>query len=95
MDATNIQGLFGFFFVFVGNSSECPTPGNLPDKTECVDRGQCHGGECVPFCEATQKLQSCACNGECRLVSVGTVSQTLPHNSSGINNRLPEYWKCC
>ncbi|XP_060790093.1 disintegrin and metalloproteinase domain-containing protein 17a isoform X2 [Neoarius graeffei] len=45
-----------------GKSSDCPTPGNLSDDTECVDRGQCRGGECVPFCEATQNLRSCACN---------------------------------
>uniref|UniRef100_A0A4W4FB44 ADAM metallopeptidase domain 17b n=1 Tax=Electrophorus electricus TaxID=8005 RepID=A0A4W4FB44_ELEEL len=45
-----------------GNSSECPPPGNLPDHTTCVDSGQCLNGECVPFCEASQKLQSCACN---------------------------------
>lgn len=45
-----------------GKSSECPSPGNLPDTTECVDRGRCRGGECIPFCEATQNLRSCACN---------------------------------
>ncbi|KAF5903401.1 disintegrin and metalloproteinase domain-containing protein 17 isoform X1, partial [Clarias magur] len=45
-----------------GNSSECPSPGNLSDTTECVDRGRCRGGECIPFCEATPKLRSCACN---------------------------------
>ncbi|KAM4625485.1 disintegrin and metalloproteinase domain-containing protein 17a [Polymixia lowei] len=45
-----------------GNSSECPPPENAPDNTICVDNGLCHGGECNPFCEATQKRQSCACN---------------------------------
>ncbi|XP_056151766.1 disintegrin and metalloproteinase domain-containing protein 17a [Lampris incognitus] len=45
-----------------GNSSECPPPANAPDNTICVDNGLCHGGECNPFCEATQNLQSCACN---------------------------------
>ncbi|XP_030642049.1 disintegrin and metalloproteinase domain-containing protein 17a [Chanos chanos] len=45
-----------------GFSSECPAPGNLPDGTECVDKGQCRDGECVPFCEAVHNLQSCACN---------------------------------
>ncbi|KAM9466471.1 disintegrin and metalloproteinase domain-containing protein 17a [Clarias gariepinus] len=45
-----------------GNSSECPSPGNLSDNTECVDRGRCRGGECIPFCEATSRLSSCACN---------------------------------
>ncbi|KAL0170336.1 hypothetical protein M9458_034932, partial [Cirrhinus mrigala] len=46
----------------IGNSSECPIPGNLPDNTECVDKGQCRNGECKPFCEAVHDLESCACN---------------------------------
>ncbi|KAL1258236.1 hypothetical protein QQF64_011480 [Cirrhinus molitorella] len=45
-----------------GNSSECPTPGNLADNTECVDKGRCRKGECKPFCEAVHNLESCACN---------------------------------
>ncbi|KAG1972419.1 disintegrin and metalloproteinase domain-containing protein 17a isoform X2 [Pimephales promelas] len=45
-----------------GNSSECPTPGNLADNTECVDKGRCQKGECKPFCEALHQLESCACN---------------------------------
>ncbi|XP_066532798.1 disintegrin and metalloproteinase domain-containing protein 17 [Hoplias malabaricus] len=45
-----------------GNSSECPPPESLPDKTTCVDSGQCMNGECIPFCEAFLSLQSCACN---------------------------------
>ncbi|KAM3870990.1 disintegrin and metalloproteinase domain-containing protein 17a [Diretmus argenteus] len=45
-----------------GISSECPPPENAPDDTICVDSGLCHGGECTPFCEATQDRQSCACN---------------------------------
>uniref|UniRef100_A0A8C4I3P0 ADAM metallopeptidase domain 17 n=1 Tax=Dicentrarchus labrax TaxID=13489 RepID=A0A8C4I3P0_DICLA len=45
-----------------GNSSECPPPENAADNTVCVDSGRCHNGECNPFCEAMQNLQSCACN---------------------------------
>lgn len=45
-----------------GNSSECPPPENADDNTVCVDNGRCHNGECNPFCEAMQNLQSCACN---------------------------------
>ncbi|XP_061599032.1 disintegrin and metalloproteinase domain-containing protein 17a [Cololabis saira] len=45
-----------------GNSSQCPPPENAVDGTVCVDNGQCRNGECNPFCEALQKLQSCACN---------------------------------
>ncbi|KAK2826017.1 hypothetical protein Q5P01_020231 [Channa striata] len=45
-----------------GNSSECPPPENAADNTVCVDNGRCHNGECQPFCEAVQHLQSCACN---------------------------------
>ncbi|XP_049319607.1 disintegrin and metalloproteinase domain-containing protein 17a isoform X1 [Astyanax mexicanus] len=45
-----------------GSSSECPPPGNLPNGTECVDKGVCRRGECVPFCEANKNSRSCACN---------------------------------
>lgn len=45
-----------------GTSSECPTPGNLDDNTECVDKGRCQNGQCRPFCEAVHNLESCACN---------------------------------
>ncbi|XP_028251263.1 disintegrin and metalloproteinase domain-containing protein 17a isoform X1 [Parambassis ranga] len=45
-----------------GNSSKCPPPHNAADNTTCVDNGQCRNGECNPFCEAVQNLQSCACN---------------------------------
>ncbi|XP_070787110.1 disintegrin and metalloproteinase domain-containing protein 17-like, partial [Enoplosus armatus] len=45
-----------------GNSSKCPPPENAEDNTVCVDNGRCHNGECNPFCEAMQNLQSCACN---------------------------------
>lgn len=34
------------------------------DNMVCVDNGRCHNGECNPFCEAVQNLQSCACNGK-------------------------------
>ncbi|XP_076849267.1 disintegrin and metalloproteinase domain-containing protein 17 isoform X2 [Brachyhypopomus gauderio] len=65
-----------------GNSSECPPPGNLPDNTTCVDSGQCLRGECVPFCEASQKLQSCACNetdSSCQVCCRGTSGVCLPY----------------
>ncbi|XP_076612495.1 disintegrin and metalloproteinase domain-containing protein 17 [Chaetodon auriga] len=45
-----------------GNSSECPPPENAPNKTVCLDSGECLNGECVPFCQAILKLQPCACN---------------------------------
>lgn len=45
-----------------GNSSRCPPPENAADDTMCVDKGRCKNGECNPFCEAMQSLQSCACN---------------------------------
>ncbi|XP_058471230.1 disintegrin and metalloproteinase domain-containing protein 17a isoform X1 [Solea solea] len=45
-----------------GNSSDCPPPANAEDDTVCVDNGRCRKGECNPFCEAMQNLQSCACN---------------------------------
>ncbi|KAL2082000.1 hypothetical protein ACEWY4_021818 [Coilia grayii] len=45
-----------------GISSECPPPENAPDKTVCVDNGQCQTGECIPFCVAFARLEPCACN---------------------------------
>lgn len=45
-----------------GYSSQCPPPENASDNTTCVDNGKCRNGECNPFCEAMQNLQSCACN---------------------------------
>lgn len=48
----------------LGNSSRCPPPENAANDTVCVDNGRCHNGECNPFCEAMQNLQSCACNGK-------------------------------
>ncbi|XP_059908488.1 disintegrin and metalloproteinase domain-containing protein 17a [Gadus macrocephalus] len=45
-----------------GESSECPPPENALDDTQCVDMGKCLSGDCNPFCEAVQNLQSCACN---------------------------------
>ncbi|XP_063352406.1 disintegrin and metalloproteinase domain-containing protein 17 [Pelmatolapia mariae] len=45
-----------------GNGSECPPPENAPDKTACLDSGECLNGECIPFCQAVLKLQPCACN---------------------------------
>ncbi|XP_041815010.1 disintegrin and metalloproteinase domain-containing protein 17-like [Chelmon rostratus] len=45
-----------------GNSSECPPPENAPNKTVCLDSGECLNGECIPFCQAVLKLQPCACN---------------------------------
>lgn len=50
-------------FCVPGDSSECPAPENAPDKTVCLDNGECHNGECVPFCQAILNLQPCACNG--------------------------------
>lgn len=55
-------------FCMLGNSSHCPPPSNAEDNTICVDNGRCHNGECNPFCEATQNLRSCACNGKIRKV---------------------------
>lgn len=50
--------------MLLGNSSECPPPGNAEDDTVCLDLGKCKDGKCVPFCEREQQLESCACNGE-------------------------------
>ncbi|KYM82905.1 ADAM 17-like protease [Atta colombica] len=44
-----------------GASSECPRSPPMKDGTDCLERGQCRLGKCVPYCE-TQNLQSCMCD---------------------------------
>jgi len=44
-----------------GASSECPRSPPMKDGTSCLERGQCKGGKCIPYCE-TQNLQSCMCD---------------------------------
>ncbi|XP_045918746.1 disintegrin and metalloproteinase domain-containing protein 17a [Micropterus dolomieu] len=71
-----------------GNSSQCPPPENAADNTVCVDNGRCRNGECNPFCEAMQNLQSCACNAtenSCKVCcrgKDGTCSPFLQTNGS-------------
>ncbi|XP_026106641.1 disintegrin and metalloproteinase domain-containing protein 17-like [Carassius auratus] len=69
-----------------GNSSECPTPGNLVDNTECVDKGRCQKGKCKPFCEAMHNLESCACNdteNSCKVCCRGSNGLCTPFVSNG------------
>ena len=35
----------------------------MKDGTQCIEKGECRGGQCVPYCE-TQGLQSCMCDTE-------------------------------
>ncbi|KAG7214997.1 hypothetical protein INR49_022905 [Caranx melampygus] len=68
-----------------GNSSECPPPENAPDKTVCLDSGECLDGECVPFCQAVLKLQPCACNetnASCRVCCRSTSGVCAPYQNS-------------
>lgn len=44
-----------------GTSAECPPSPHMADGTPCLERGQCHDGKCIPYCE-TQGLQSCMCD---------------------------------
>ncbi|KAJ1521968.1 hypothetical protein ONE63_002298 [Megalurothrips usitatus] len=44
-----------------GNSADCPRSPPMPDGTNCLERGQCRAGKCIPYCE-TQGLQSCMCD---------------------------------
>ncbi|XP_071390909.1 disintegrin and metalloproteinase domain-containing protein 17 [Centroberyx affinis] len=65
-----------------GNSSECPLPENAPDKTVCLDSGECLRGVCIPFCEAVLKLQSCACNetnSSCKVCCRSSRGVCAPH----------------
>ncbi|XP_057715835.1 disintegrin and metalloproteinase domain-containing protein 17a isoform X1 [Corythoichthys intestinalis] len=71
-----------------GNSSECPPPANAADNTVCVDNGRCHNGECNPFCEAVQNLQSCACNSiedSCKVCCRGPNGSCSPFKLSNGN----------
>ncbi|KAJ4939565.1 hypothetical protein JOQ06_029010 [Pogonophryne albipinna] len=71
-----------------GNSSQCPPPENAEDNMVCVDNGRCLNGECNPFCEAMQNLQSCACNeteDSCKVCcrgSDGTCAPFIQSNTS-------------
>ncbi|XP_023285811.1 disintegrin and metalloproteinase domain-containing protein 17-like [Seriola lalandi dorsalis] len=65
-----------------GNSSECPPPENAPDKTVCLDSGECLNGECIPFCQAVLKLQPCACNetnSSCKVCCRGSSGVCEPY----------------
>lgn len=44
-----------------GMQSECPRSPPMADGTDCLERGRCHQGKCIPYCE-TQGLQSCMCD---------------------------------
>nr|AMO02512.1 ADAM 17-like protein [Tityus serrulatus] len=46
-----------------GESPDCPPSSPQPNKTLCLDKGQCLAGECIPFCE-TRDRHSCMCNRE-------------------------------
>lgn len=65
-----------------GNGSECPPPENAPDKTVCLDNGECLGGVCIPFCEAVLNLHSCACNdtnSSCKVCCRSTKGVCAPY----------------
>ena len=44
-----------------GISAECPSSAPQLDGTECLEKGKCRNGTCLPFCE-TQNYQSCMCD---------------------------------
>lgn len=73
----------------VGNSSECPPPGNAPDDTVCVDMGKCKDGECVPFCEREKNLRSCACNGRWHGTELKRMLRLCSLESAGLTVGLP------
>uniref|UniRef100_A0A7N6ARQ3 ADAM metallopeptidase domain 17a n=1 Tax=Anabas testudineus TaxID=64144 RepID=A0A7N6ARQ3_ANATE len=81
-----------------GNSSECPPPVNAEDNTVCVDNGRCRKGECHPFCEAMQQLQSCACNetdNSCKVCCRGKDGKCSPFIQSSGNFLLLRKGKPC
>ena len=44
-----------------GVSAECPKSEHMADGTNCIEKGKCRAGKCIPFCE-TQGEQSCMCD---------------------------------
>ena len=44
-----------------GSSADCPKSAHMPDDTNCIEKGKCREGKCIPFCE-TQGEQSCMCD---------------------------------
>jgi disintegrin and metalloproteinase domain-containing protein 17 len=56
-----------------GVSADCPKSDHMPDETNCIEKGKCRDGKCIPFCE-TQGEQSCMCdNFPVSFPSEGTV----------------------
>ncbi|XP_061901166.1 disintegrin and metalloproteinase domain-containing protein 17 isoform X1 [Entelurus aequoreus] len=68
-----------------GSNKDCPPPQNAPDKTSCLDSGECQDGECVPFCLAVLKLQPCACNetnASCKVCCRGNGGVCAPYRDT-------------
>jgi disintegrin and metalloproteinase domain-containing protein 17 len=67
-----------------GRSPECPEAPPVEDDKNCVGRGLCRKGQCIPFCEA-RGLQSCLCNtppDACKLCcKVSTNSTCVPYDT--------------
>ncbi|XP_021932803.1 ADAM 17-like protease isoform X2 [Zootermopsis nevadensis] len=68
-----------------GASSECPRSLAMIDRTPCLERGECQGGKCIPYCE-THGRQSCmcdvivdACKRCCRILN-DTCFPVVPHD---------------
>ncbi|XP_047500648.1 ADAM 17-like protease [Penaeus chinensis] len=45
----------------LGTTAGCPKAKPMEDGTPCIEKGQCHQGSCLPYCE-TQEMQSCMCD---------------------------------
>ena len=56
----------------------------MKDGTQCIEKGECRGGQCVPYCE-TQGLQSCMCDTEhdacmrCVVIGLLTIHEAIDH----------------
>lgn len=76
-----------------GRSAECRAAPPAQDNTECVGRGLCRSGDCMPFCEA-HDLLSCLCNtpaDACKLCCKSSTNGTCvpydtkaPHLQDGV-----------
>ncbi|XP_071744332.1 LOW QUALITY PROTEIN: ADAM 17-like protease [Lepeophtheirus salmonis] len=81
-----------------GDKASCPTSRAMRDGTQCLEKGECRKGECVPYCEIQGK-QSCMCdtkkNACKRCCRERTNSSCYPAlDQRGMEDQLPDGTPC-
>eukprot|EP00096_Caligus_rogercresseyi_P007481 TRINITY_DN2534_c0_g1_i2.p1 TRINITY_DN2534_c0_g1~~TRINITY_DN2534_c0_g1_i2.p1 ORF type:complete len:788 (-),score=146.76 TRINITY_DN2534_c0_g1_i2:232-2595(-) len=81
-----------------GDKATCPASRAMRDGTQCLEKGECRTGECVPYCEIQGK-QSCMCDTEqnaCkRCCRERTNSSCYPAlDQRGMEDQLPNGTPC-